>query len=70
MEEVSLEHNLLETESTIMQYLQGPNIPKIEKYGYSKEHNILVMQLLDTSLDDIVDTINKFSIKTSAMSVY
>ena len=70
MEEVSLEHNLLETESTIMQYLQGPNIPKIEKYGYSKEHNILVMQLLDTSLDDILDKIKKFSVKTTAMIGY
>ena len=71
MEEASLEHNLLEKESTILQYLQeGFNIPKFEKYGYCKEHNILVMQLLDKSLDDFLNKLKTFSIKTTAMIGY
>ena len=67
MEDASLEHNLLEKEATIMEYLQGPNIPKFEKYGYNKLHNILVMQLLDKSLDDYLYKLKTFSIKTTVM---
>ena len=71
MEEASLEHNLLEKESTILQYLQeGFNIPKFEKYGYCKEHNILIMQLLDKSLDDFLTKLKTFSVKTTAMIGY
>ena len=70
MEDPSLEHNLLEQESIILQYLEGPNIPKFEKYGYNKGHNILVMQLLDKSLDDILYKFKTFSVKTTAMLGY
>ena len=70
MEDPSLAHNLLETEATILEYLQGPNIPKFEKYGFNKEHNILVMELLDKSLDDILYKLKTFSIKTTAMIGY
>jgi len=70
MEDPSLNHNLLENEATILQYLQGPNIPKFETYGYNKEHNILVMQLLDKSLDDILHKCKTFSIKTTTMIGY
>ena len=70
MEDPSTDHNLLEQESIILQYLNGPNIPKFEKYGYNKGQNILVMQLLDKSLDDILSKLKTFSVKTTAMLGY
>ena len=62
--------NLLETEATIMSYLKGPNIPLIKSFGFSGEYNILVMQLLGLSLEDIFNKRQKFSIKTTAMLGY
>ena len=59
--------SLLEMEGTIMTYLQGPNIPFIKSYGYSGEYNLLVMQLMDKSLEDILRIRKTFSIKTTAM---
>ena len=70
MEDLSLQHSLLENEAAVLRYLQGPNIPKFETYGYNKEHNILVMQLLDKSLDDILTKLKTFSVKTTAMLGY
>ena len=70
MEELTLNHNLLDIEASILEYLQGPNIPKFEIYGYNKEHNVLVMQLLDKSLEDILEKLKKFSVKTTAMIGY
>ena len=62
--------SLLENEATIMTYLKGPNIPSIKSYGYSGDYNILVMQLMDKSLEDIFNKIKKFSIKTTCMIGY
>ena len=62
--------NLLETEATIMSYLKGPNIPFLKSYGSNTEYNILVMQLLGKSLEDIFNIKLKFSIKTTAMLGY
>ena len=62
--------NLLEGEATIMSYLKGPNIPLIKSFGFSGEYNILVMQLLGQSLEDIFNKRNKFSVKTTAMLGY
>jgi len=59
--------SLLEMESTVMAYLQGPNIPYIKSFGYSGDYNLLVMQLLDKSLEDIFRIRKTFSIKTTAM---
>ena len=59
--------SLLEMEGTIMTYLQGPNIPFIKTYGQSGEYNLLVMQLMDKSLEDIFRIRKTFSIKTTAM---
>ena len=59
--------SLLEMEGTIMTYLQGPNIPFIKTYGYSGDYNLLVMQLMDRSLEDIIRIRKTFSIKTTAM---
>ena len=62
--------DLLETEATIMSYLKGPNIPFIKSFGYNKDYNILVMQLLGKSLEDIFNLKSKFSIKTVTMLGY
>jgi serine/threonine protein kinase len=62
--------NLLENEATIMNYLQGPHIPKIKTFGFNKDYNILVMQLLGKSLEDLINIKLKFSIKTTAMLGY
>ena len=70
MENKSKEQGLLELEATIMSYLKGPNIPFIKSYGYSGDFNVLVMQLLDKSLEDLINKYNTFSIKTVAMLGY
>ena len=62
--------NLLEAEATIMSYLKGPNIPLIKSFGFSGDYNILVMQLLGQSLEDIFNKREKFSVKTTAMLGY
>jgi serine/threonine protein kinase len=67
LESKSKEDNLLEIEATIMTYLKGPNIPFIKSYGFSGNYNVLVMQLLDKSLEDLINKYNTFSIKTTAM---
>ena len=59
--------SLLEMESTVMAYLQGPNIPYIKSFGYSGDYNLLVMQYMDKSLEDILHIRKTFSIKTTAM---
>ena len=59
--------SLLEMESTVMAYLQGPNIPYIKSFGYSGDYNLLVMQYMDKSLEDIFHIRKTFSIKTTAM---
>ena len=53
--------NLLEGEAEIMSYLKGPNIPYVKSYGYSGDYNILVMQLLGKSLEDLFEERKKFS---------
>ena len=62
--------NLLETEANIMSYLKGPNIPSIKSYGYSGEFNILVMQLMGKSLEEIFNKLQKFSVKTTSLLGY
>jgi len=59
--------SLLEIESKIMTYLQGPNIPYIKTYSNSGEYNILVMQYMDKSLEDLLRIRKRFSVKTTAM---
>ena len=62
--------NLLETEATIMSYLKGPNIPAIKSFGYSGDYNILVMQLMGKSLEELFNKRLKFSVKTTALLAY
>ena len=62
--------SLLENEATIMTYLKGPNIPSIKSFGVNGDFNILVMQLMDKSLEDIFNKLKKFSVKTTCMIGY
>jgi serine/threonine protein kinase len=63
--------NLLENESTIMNFLKGPNIPYIKTYGSSGDFNILVMQLLGKDLQTLFsEKKNSFSLKTVCMLAY
>ena len=69
-EEKTKGQNLLEAEATIMSYLKGPNIPFIKSFGYSGDYNILVMQLLGKSLEELFNKKLKFSIKTVSLLAY
>ena len=69
-EERNKGQNLLETEATIMSYLKGPNIPAIKSFGYSGDYNILVMQLMGKSLEELFNKRTKFSVKTTALLAY
>ena len=65
LEEKKAGYGLLEHESTFMQYLRGPALPVIKAYGYSSTHNILVMELMGKSLEDIFEKFEakKFSVR-------
>ena len=52
--------NLLEKEAYIMSYLNGPRIPTVKSFGYSGDNNVLVMELMGKSLEDLFEnSINK-----------
>ena len=70
MEDISWDYDLLENEATILNYLQGPNIPKFISFSKDKGYNVLVMELLDQSLDNILSKLRRFSVKTVAMLGY
>ena len=61
---------LLESEATIMTYLKGPNIPNVELFTQNDEFNILIMELMGKSLEDLININKKFSIKTVCMLAY
>jgi len=69
-ESIDKGQNLLENEAIIMEYLKGPNIPYIKLYGSTSEYNILVMQLLGKSLENIFEEKKIFSLKTVCMIGY
>ena len=69
-EERNKGQNLLQNEANIMSYLKGPYIPAILSYGYSGEYNVLVMQLLGKSLEELINKLKKFSVKTSSLLIY
>ena len=62
--------NLLQNEAVIMNYLKGPNIPFVKSYGFTSNYNLLIMQLLGKSLDNLLTEKKKFSIKTVCMLGY
>ena len=70
MEDISLDYDLLENEATILHYLQGPNIPRFESFSKDKGYYVLVMELLDQSLDNHLAKLGQFSVKTTAMIGY
>ena len=49
--------NLLENEAYIMSYLHCKKIPYIKSFGYSGEYNVLVMELMGKSLEDIFENL-------------
>ena len=48
-------YNLLQNEATIMSYLHCPGIPAVISYECSSEYNILVMELMGKSLEEIFE---------------
>jgi len=64
------ECNLLQNEAAIMNYLKGPHIPYIKSYGITSSYNVLVMQLLGKSLENLLLERKKFSLKTVCMLGY
>ena len=68
LENSNLSRCLLETEAYILSHLKAFGLPKIELFGCSKEYNILIMELLGESLENLFQAQNKsFSIKTACM---
>ena len=63
LEDKKLEHHLLEHEANIMSYLRSPALPVVTAFGYSSQHNILVMELMGKSLEDIFEEYKKFSVR-------
>ena len=61
---------LLENEAIIMNYLKGPHIPYVNSFGTNSNYNILVMQLLGKSLENIFEEKKVFSVKTVSMLGY
>ena len=64
LEKKSKGNNLLELEGYIINYLKGPGIPQFKSYTPSTDYNVLVMQLLGKSLEDLLIKHNTFSIRT------
>ena len=57
LENKNKNQNLLENEAYIMSYLHGKRIPFIKSFGYSGEYNVLVMELMGKSLEDIFESL-------------
>ena len=49
--------NLLENEAYIMSYLNGPRIPAVKSFGYSGDYNVLIMELMGKSLEDLFENL-------------
>ena len=69
-EKKSSNQSLLESEATIMNYLKCKYIPNIESFGQNNEYNILIMQLMDKSLEELINIYKTFSIKTTCLLAY
>ena len=68
LENKDTDQSLLEQETYILCYLKGEGIPQIKSYGYSGEYNVLVMELLGKSLEELFQECGcRFSIKTVCM---
>ena len=69
-EDINSNSNLLETEANIMSYLKGPNIPYVHSFGTSGNYNVLIMQLMGKSLEDLINLKKIFPIKTVCIVGY
>ena len=49
--------NLLENEAYIMSYLKSPRIPLVKSFGYSGDYNVLIMELMGKSLEDLFENL-------------
>ena len=64
LENKNRSQNLLESEAYIMSYLNGPRIPMVKSFGYTGDYNVLIMELMGKSLEDLFE-----SMSTKKMSV-
>ena len=64
------DYNLLQNEAGLINYLKGPNIPYVKSYGFTLNYNILVMQLLGKSLEQLLMERKTFSLKTVCLLGY
>ena len=68
LEKKDLSRCLLETEAYILSHLKAFGLPEIKIYGCNNDYNILIMELLGQSLENLFQAQNKsFSIKTACM---
>lgn len=68
LESRNISQPLLDQEAQILCYLKGEGIPLIKTFGFSGDYNVLVMELLGKSLEDLFEEKGcKFSIKTVCM---
>ena len=59
---------IFEKESFVLQRVEGFGIPKIHSCGYDSNYDLIIMELLGQSLNDLFKLKNKkFSIKTTCM---
>ena len=64
LENKNRSQNLLESEAYIMSYLNSPRIPMVKSFGYTGDYNVLIMELMGKSLEDLFE-----SMPTKKMSV-
>ena len=69
-EDINSNSTLLESEASIMNYLKGPNIPSVRSFGTSGNYNILIMQLMGKSLEDLINIKKTFPLKTVCLIGY
>ena len=68
LENKELSRSLLEIEAYILSKLKAFGIPEIKLYGCNSDYNILIMELLGNSLENLFQSQNKsFSLKTACM---
>ena len=64
LENKNRSQNLLESEAYIMSYLASPRIPMVKSFGYTGDYNVLIMELMGKSLEDLFE-----SMPTKKMSI-
>ena len=58
----------METEVYTLHYLKGDGIPKVSSHGTSEDNYLIIMELLDKSLENLInENGKKFSLKTVCM---